>query len=119
MYWNKKIYSFVQNLTNSKKKKAILKFNDFIKNFNLKFIGNEAFNINIIFSFSEYRMENKYQKYFFYLCFNENKIKIDIVGEKGEEFLTLIYNIENQNIDFVEIKTTEIEEQKYLEKINV
>ncbi len=118
MYWNKKIYSFVQNLTNSKKKKAILKFNDFIKNFNLKFIGNEAFNINIIFSFSEYRMENKYQKYFFYLCFNENKIKIDIVGEKGEEFLTLIYNIENQNIDFVEIETTEIEEQKYLEKIN-
>lgn len=118
MYWNKKIHSFVQNLTNSKKKKAILKFNDFIKNFNLKFIGNEAFNINITFSFSEYRMENKYQKYFFYLRFNGNKIKIDIVGEKGEEFLTLIYNIENQNIDFVEIEITEKEGQKYLEKIN-
>lgn len=118
MYWNKKIHSFFKNLINLKEKKTLLKFNDFIKNFNLKFVGDKDFNINFIFSSHEYKMENKYQKYFFYLYFDENQIKIDIVGEKGEEFLTLVYKFESEDIDFVEIETIEIEKQKYLNGID-
>jgi hypothetical protein len=118
MYWTKKILSLFQKLTNSKKVKIPLKFNEFIKNFYLKFEGNKDFNINFTFSSHEYRMENKYQNYYFYLYFDENKIRIDIIGEKGEEFLTLIYRFESKNVDFVEIETIEIEKQKYLNGID-
>ena len=118
MYWSKKILSIFQKLTNSKKVKDPLKFNDFIKNFNLKFEGDETFNIDFTFSCHEYRMENKYGEYFFYLYFDENQIRVDIIGEEGEEFLTLIYKFESKNIDFVEIETAEIEKQKYLNGID-
>ena len=118
MYWSKKILSIFQKLTNSKKVKDPLKFNDFIKNFNLKFEGDETFNIDFTFSCHEYRMENKYGEYFFYLYFDENQIRVDIIGEEGEEFLTLIYKFESKNIDFVEIETLEIEKQKYLNGID-
>lgn len=118
MYWSKKILSIIQKMTNSKRVKDPLKFDDFIKKFYLEFKRDETFNIDFTFSCHEYRMENKYGKYFFYLYFDENQIRVDIIGEEGEEFLTLIYKFESKNIDFVEIETLEIEKQKYLNGID-
>lgn len=97
----------------------IMKYNEYLKEFKSKYEEKE---LKIEYSNNNYVLKNGYSQYWFYFHIEENpnkekEFKIDIIGENGENFLSITSVLPNQNFYFVRIKMSKFKIGEYIEKI--
>ena len=96
-----------------------MKYSEYLKEFKCKYEEKE---LKIEYSNNNYVLKNGYSQYWFYFHIEENpnkekEFKIDIIGENGENFLSITSVLPNQNLYFVRIKISKFKIGEYIEKI--
>lgn len=99
----------------------IMKYNEYLKEFKSKYEEKE---LKIEYSNNNYILKNGYFQYWFYFYIEENpnkekEFKIDIVGENGENFLSIISILPSQNIYFVRIQISKSKIGEYIKSIEL
>ena len=97
----------------------IMKYNEYLKEFKCKYEEKE---LKIEYSNNNYVLKNGYSQYWLHFHIEENsnkekEFKIDIIGENGENFLSITSVLPNQNLYFVRIKMSKFKIGEYIEKI--
>lgn len=99
----------------------IIKYNEYLKEFKCKYEEKE---LKVEYSNNNYVLKNGYSQYWFYFHIEENlnkekEFKIDIVGENGENFLSIISILPSQNIYFVRIELSKSKIGEYIKSIEL
>ena len=102
-------------------KMEIMKYSEYLKEFKCKYEEKE---LKIEYSNNNYVLKNGYSQYWFYFYIEENpnkekEFKIDIVGENGENFLSIISILPSQNIYFVRIQISKSKIGEYIKSIEL
>ena len=100
-------------------KMEIMKYSEYLKEFKCKYEEKE---LKIEYSNNNYVLKNGYSQYWFYFHIEENlnkekEFKIDIVGENGENFLSIISILPSQNIYLVRLQISKSKIGEYIKSI--
>ena len=96
-----------------------MKYNEYLREFKCKYEEKE---FKLEYSNNNYVLKNGYSQYWFYFHIEENlneekEFKIDLVGENGENFLSITSILPSQNICFVRIESSKSKTGEYIKSI--